>query len=401
MLAHSPPLPLVIDHINNYPDITTKDEEGILFALRHHDRVRRIRLELSALSLRRLIAAMGKEFPVLEYLFIDPLIYNEIGFTLPLTFQAPHLRHVVLPNYAVNLGSTFLAAPEGLVTLSLNHIPPTSQLSPNDLLRRVSLMPLLRTLNIHFFLPATRRDVEEQVLVRPIMSPVTLPNLRWFAFKGVSAYLDALLPWIRAPRLDKLQITFFNQLTFSIPNLQHFIDSAEGLGFTAANLRFDENGINLEVYPFKGIQMYGLYIRVLCPHHDWQVSSAAQITGVLSPLFPSVVDLTLTCGERTQPSEWHTDADSIQWRAVLRSFNNVRTLYVSNGLIEELSGSLQVEDGESPMDLLPELEELQYDAGRGLSRIDAFVPFLDLRRNADHPFVLVPLPRLFGPRSPR
>jgi hypothetical protein len=63
---------------------------------------------------------------------------------------------------------------------------------------------------------------------------------------------------------------------------------------------------------------------------------------------------------------------------------------VPNSLIEEPSGSLQVQDGESPMELLPELEELRYDAGRGLS--DAFVPFLDLRRNADRPFVLVPIP---------
>jgi hypothetical protein len=72
----------------------------------------------------------------------------------------------------------------------------------------------------------------------------------------------------------------------------------------------------------------------------------------------------------------------------------VKTLHVPNRLIKELSGSLQVQDGESPMDLLPELEELRYDAGRGLS--DAFVPFLDLRRNADRPFVLVPIPTLPG-----
>jgi hypothetical protein len=155
-------------------------------------------------------------------------------------------------------------------------------------------------------------------------------------------------------------------------------------------LGLDGNGVNLEVY-LKGTQMYALWIRVLCPHHDWQVYSAAQIIGVLGPLFPSVVNLTLTCGERTLPSEWHTDdADSTQWREVLKSFNNVRTLHVPEGLIKELSGSLQMHDGESPMELLPELEELRCNTGRGPS--NAFVPFLDLRRNAGRPFVLVPIP---------
>ena len=393
MLAHSPPLPLVIDHISNYPDITTKDEEGILFALQHHDRVRRIRFAMPALSLQRFIVAMGKEFPILEYLFIDPLIYNDIGFTLPETFQAPRLLHIALPNCALKMGSTLLATLKCLVTLSLDNIPPSAQLSPNDLLQWVSLMPHLQTLQIYFYSPAARRDVEGLVLVMPIMTPVTLPNLRWFEFKGISAYLGALLPWIRTPLLEKLQITFFNQLTFSIPTLPPFVGSTENLKFASANLRFDDNGVNLEVYPRKGTQMYALCIRVLCPHHDWQVSSAAQILGVLGPLFPSVVDLMLAYEEHTLSSEWHTNANIMQWGEVLRSFNNVNTLHVPNGLIKELSGSLTAHDGlrESPMELLPELEELRYDAGGGVS--GAFVAFLDVRRKAGRPFTLVPIKR--------
>ncbi|KAI0290774.1 hypothetical protein BC826DRAFT_523176 [Russula brevipes] len=46
MLAHSPPLPLIIDHINQDPVTTTEDEEGILLALQHHNRIRRIRFQM-------------------------------------------------------------------------------------------------------------------------------------------------------------------------------------------------------------------------------------------------------------------------------------------------------------------------------------------------------------------
>ncbi len=44
MLAHSPPLPLIINHLNENDYINTKDEEGLIYALQQCDHVRRIRL---------------------------------------------------------------------------------------------------------------------------------------------------------------------------------------------------------------------------------------------------------------------------------------------------------------------------------------------------------------------
>jgi len=99
----------------------------------------------------------------------------------------------------------------------------------------------------------------------------------------------------------------------------------------------------------------------------------------------------LTYGEHTLSSEWHTDANITQWCEVLRSFNNVKTLHVPNGLTKGLSGSLAVHDGlgESPMELLPELEELRYDASGSVGW--AFEQFLDVRRKGGRPFTLVPI----------
>ena len=42
MLAHPPPLPLIIDHDDENRDLTPEDEKGIMFALQHRARVRRI-----------------------------------------------------------------------------------------------------------------------------------------------------------------------------------------------------------------------------------------------------------------------------------------------------------------------------------------------------------------------
>jgi len=397
MLAHSPPFPLVIDHVDQSHLITAEDEEQIMLALQHHDRVRRIRLLVPAPNLQKFIAAIGKEFPILEYLYIGPPTYNNIGFVFPEILQAPHLRHLVLFNFTFALGSPLFATAAKLVTLSLNEIPPSPYIHPGDLLRYISHMLELQTLGVNFQSPLPNHDIERQNLDVPITTQVTLPNLRWFGFKGASAYLETLLSRITAPLLEKLKVDFFNQLTISIPNTQQFISSTGNLRFTRATLVFDETSVDLWVYP-RGASMYTLKMGVIGQHHDWHVSSAAQIISALSPVFSTVVDLSLHLNywSRTSSPEWHNEADHTQWREVLRSFNNVETLDVHHGLLEELSRSLQLQHGESPMELLPELKELRYDAGSDISGV--FTPFYDVRRNAGRPFILVPN---LNPRSRR
>jgi hypothetical protein len=39
MLAHSPPLPLIIDHVYEHRDMTAEDEKGIALTLKQRDRV--------------------------------------------------------------------------------------------------------------------------------------------------------------------------------------------------------------------------------------------------------------------------------------------------------------------------------------------------------------------------
>jgi len=90
MLAYSPPLPLIIDHLDESHDITTRDEEDILLALQHHDRVRRIRLQMPIPNLRKIIIAMDEEFPMLEFLYVEALGDDDYtSLILPTTFNRP------------------------------------------------------------------------------------------------------------------------------------------------------------------------------------------------------------------------------------------------------------------------------------------------------------------------
>jgi len=98
ILAHSPPLPIVMDYGDEDCNVTSQDEEGILLALRCRRRVRRIRLRMPASNLRKLIVAIDGEFPMLEYLYIEVLTNDDKDLVLPETFKAPHLRSFSLRN---------------------------------------------------------------------------------------------------------------------------------------------------------------------------------------------------------------------------------------------------------------------------------------------------------------
>jgi hypothetical protein len=103
--------------------------------------------------------------------------------------------------------------------------------------------------------------------------------------------------------------------------------------------------------------MYALGIVVDCCHLDWQVSSMAQISNSLSQMFSAVEHLTLEHEVHSQSSEEHNEVDRTEWRKLLRPFSNVKTLRIENGLVKDLSRCLELEDGELPLELLPELQE--------------------------------------------
>jgi hypothetical protein len=134
---------------------------------------------------------IGEEYPVLEYLILVPSMgYESSALMLPETLQAPHLHHLSLMGFALPIGSRLLTTAVGLITLVLIVGNPHNFFQPNTLLRWLSFMPHLETLMIAILSPVPNRDVERQPVHIPITTHITLPNLRRFEFRGVSAYID-------------------------------------------------------------------------------------------------------------------------------------------------------------------------------------------------------------------
>jgi hypothetical protein len=253
-------------------------------------------------------------------------------------------------------------------------------------------MPQLEMLVIYFFFPIPNRDVERQLMRTPITTHVTLPNLRIFIFQAVSAYSEAVLSRITASRLANFQVGYLKQLTFSVPQLLHFIGRTENLRFDRADLGFYSERVFASVNPretntIMPVSVDAFSIIVPCWHLDWQVSSMAQISNALSQIFSGVEHLTLVHGLHTRSSEEHVEVDHTEWRKLLRSFSNVKTLYIGDGLVMELSRCLRLDDGEHPLELLPELQELAYPGTNKAN--DAFTSFIDARQNAGRPVTLV------------
>ena len=386
MLAHSPPLPLVIDY--QYYDITTEDEEAILLALEQRDRVRRIRLMIPALKLQKLIMAMEGEYPILEYLILgDPHGDTSTVLNLPETLEAPHLRHLAI-TCSIPFRSPLLGTAAGLVNLFLELHHPSTYFEPTVLLQWLSLMPQLEILVISFRFAVPNRDVERQLIRRPIMTHVTLPNLRTFLFQVVSVYSEAVLSRITTPRLENFQVFYHRQLTFSVPQLLQFMGRTENLRFDHAKFEFGSEQVSVKVYPPETDNVMNPFsIHVACLHLDWQVSSVAQIFNAPSQMFSTVEHLTFSHETHSQSSEEHNEVDRTEWRKLLRSFSTVKTLRIDDGLVEELSRCLQSEDEEDPLELLPELQELTF-TGSGNAN-DAIASFIDARRNAHRPVTLI------------
>ena len=387
MLTHSPPLPLVVGYFSKFHQLTTEDEEGIILALKQRDRVRRVRLSNSVTIMQKLLVAMDEEYPILEYLYIMlTLSDNSSILTIPETLQAPHLRQLTLRGFALPMGSGLLTSAVGLVTLNLVMIHPSTYFHPNTLLRWISLMPHLEVLDIHFKFSIPKRDVERQLTHTPIITPITLPNLHQFHFHGVSAYVEALVHRIIAPRLKDVSINFFNQLTFFVPCLLQSISAAENLRFSNAILTFSGNFVGLGTYPH-GADVCHLDIDIKCCHLDWQVSFVTQFSNSLGLVFSAVEHLALVHEAHSESSVEHGQVDRTEWRKLLMPFSNVKTLRIDDGLVKDLSRCLRLEDGELLFELLPELQELTY-IGSGNTG-DTFTSFIDARRNAGRPVTLV------------
>jgi hypothetical protein len=396
-LNHLPPLPLFIDYVHTRGGVTIlteQDQSGIYQALRLHDRVRHIHLGLPPSILHKVLVLIDDHFPRLETLTLSFPAQNGIHLTLPKAFLAPNLRYLALLGIGLPKRLRVLTSTDSLVRLQLSEIQTSSYFRPRLLVARLRTLPHLEDLDISFSVPIPRPSAERELLGEQ-GAPGTLPRLKKLWFRGVSAYLESLIAQVRVPLLERLHITFFNQIAFALPHLSHLISITRGFKLPKAAIYFVPSDVSLTTTPH-GSAWHGvgpLFLRVLCKELDWQIDCAAQICNAIIPALSHIERLDLECFYRNIPTELQNGAiDSTTWHELLRLFVGVTELYIYTALLEELSRALLVDEVGLEPEFLPNLQTITAEG-----TANPFTSFTDTRQIVGRPVQFSGLPPSVSP----
>ena len=364
-----PTLPIVINYVHH--EITTDDEDNVIAALEHPNRVCNVALSGMVSELGKITTAMQEPFPVLMSLLIHtwdlkaPVLHAKF-----LGGSAPCLRKIYLDGIPFPALPTLFLSTGDLVTLTLHNIPPAGYIPPEAMVVGLAALPRLEVFDFGFQLASSRPD---RIPPLPVTRAV-LPALTRFDFNGASEYQEALVARIDAHQLDRVEIHYLNQLVdFQVPHLCKFIDRSVGPKLTQsghAEITFDSTWVSFERRRHANDRSVNpCRIVILCPGIDWQVWHIAQVLSHISTTLSRVVHLRLKVHFSGRPLN---GTDEIEWLDLLRQFSPVKTLCVDWGLAGYIAHALEGISEEMIAEVLPSLD-LIFLAGQRASSIERFI----------------------------
>ena len=381
-----PSLPIVIRSCASleFRPPSPEDEDNVIAALEHHNRVREIQLAVTSSLLGKIVKLMQVSFAILTSLslWMDRGSSNCTVPGLPNSFlggYAPLLRDLSLIGISFPDLPRLLSTARGLTSLRLLEVPDTGYIAPHAMATCLSTLSNLTVLCLEFRFSTPRpNDNERGHPLPPNRNRATLPNLTRFNFRGPSDYLEDLLARIDAPFLDHVDITFFNQLIFQVPHLSHFIDRIEMLKSAKVAEMESSFGSGVSIKLDQGASStqgtigHPLSLCISCGVLDWQISSMAQICSQ-SPVFSRVERLDVRADYLRLGYRW--EDESVPWVELFRSFTSVETLSISGELCQDVAPALEVVATEMEMvvEVLPELRVLHFECSRKSASVDNYV----------------------------
>jgi hypothetical protein len=355
-------LPIIVNYlIYSYygsKNADPKDEDDVIAALEHPDRVRHVEVVVTSSLLEKMATAMQQPFTELTRLRVSS-IDGRIMPVLPGSFlggSAPSLRDILLDGIPFPSLPTLLSSAGDLVTLKLYNIPQTGYISPEAMVTSLTASTRLITLSIRFQSPTPRPNQR----LPASLTRVDLASLTSFEFYGVCEYLEDFVARIDAPQLTFFKITYFNQLDFQVPELSQFITRAEHLQaapFERAFVYCRENKVSVCLRSKSQPSQSYLSIQISCQGLDWQLSSITQLISQSSTVVSSVRHLSID--ETDLQPTWRDDIDFGDWLPLLRPFVATQTLCVGRRLRGHISLALEDVAGATVAEVLP---YLHYDS---------------------------------------
>jgi hypothetical protein len=388
MLDIWPDLPITID-VPFAQLSRANGVDNIFAALGHRDRVCGIELiGVPTFQLKRLAAIQGS-FPALIYLRLSAR--SKDVPTFPDSFMggsAPRLRTIFLHRISFPTLPKFLLSAGDLVDLRLKDIPHSGYSSPDEMVTGLSALTRLKSVQLNFRSPRSRPDQSDRL--PPPHTRIVLPALLSLEFKGVSEYLEALMPRISAPLLRTVNLTFFNQLVFDTLEFPPFIGRADNFStLKRAEVIFNYVFVRIRLFPqIRPDDHATLYLTISCRQLDWQVSSLAQVCSTFLTPFTALERLVIEEGSRWRPLE-QEDMDDDQWLELLRPFASIKHLHLFKDLAIRIAPALQGLVADSVTNVLPALQNLFLVMPEQSGPVkEAFTQFVSARRLSGHPVVV-------------
>lgn len=378
-LGYLPVLPIVI----HYPGcIQESDEDNIVAALKHPDRVRAIDFGAPCPVLGKMATVTQGPFLALTRLVLEstadgimPILSD--GF---LGGCAPHLQEIDLKGIPFPAALTPLLSARDLVDVSLRGIFNTNSISTETLVVSLAALSRLEYLTLVF-----RWGPPYPVLSRQHPSRRTvLPALTFFYFEGYLEYLEHFLAQIDAPQLRSLGIEYSEYwdeeevADYQIPQLCKFIDRLENLKlswFRRVDLHIEFNVVIIDL-------VHGDQSSFTLTVQDEGIN---QVLGQICTRLSNVDRLFITSDD--SETKYNGLGDEILWLQLLRPFTAVKALSVQNGLTRHVAFALQNVTGERAAEVLPALELLCL---QNFSQPMAYVEkFVEARRNVGRPVTFI------------
>ena len=351
-----PPLPLFIRCNGTY--FTTGGADNIVAVLERSDRVCYIDFAGTETSdLEFCLAAMQVPFP--ELTFLRLWLDDETISALPDSFLggfAPRLEILWLRRIPFPGLPKLLLSATHLTILHLEFIPHLGYFSPEGMATALSTLTRLTRLWLLFESPQPRPDPARQR--PPPRTRSALPALTYFEFKGFSEYLDVVVTRIDAPRLSKLDITFFNDIVFDTPQFAQFICHTPMLkGLKKARVTFEDGAATVSL----SSQIYAkdgeLGVTIPCRELDWQVSSMEQVCSSCLPPLLNLERLYIYENPRWR-QHWQDNIENALWLELLHPFTSVKNLFLSKEIARRIVPALQELVGDRATEVLPTLQNI-------------------------------------------
>ena len=351
-----PSLPLLLRVQDSNP---TEDVDEILAVLERSDRIVKIKLSsVNGSNSEIVLAAMQVPFPELTVL----LLHGDLGMVsvLPDSFlggSAPRLQVLWLSRIPFPGLPKLLLSATHLVDLRYLNIPHSGYISPEAIVAVLSTLTSLKDLALGFESPQSRPDWANRRL--PPLTRSVLPVLTFFWFKGACEYLEDVVTRIDAPRLNNLDITFFNQIVFDTPRFIQFISRSPALEtFEKALVVFEHGAASVDLSSSQTTGYGGDFnVKIPCMELDWQISSMEQVCTSCLPPLSMLEDLYIYERPYSQPV-WKDNIENTLWLELLRPFPAVKNLYLSVEFARHIVPALQELIGGRATEVLPALQNI-------------------------------------------